>query len=125
MFILARLPFRFIRSRCAPVRATLFTPGYWAYGDAGYYWVPGTWVQPPTIGFLWTPGFWGWGLGGYFWHPGYWGPHVGFYGGINYGFGYGGHGYDGGYWNHGQFMYNRAVNNVGSAVATCTTTAWR
>ena len=63
----------------------LFTPGYWAYGDAGYYWVPGTWVLPPTIGFLWTPGYWGWGLGGYFWHPGYWGPHVGFYGGINYG----------------------------------------
>ena len=25
----------------------LWTPGYWAYGDAGYYWVPGVWVQPP------------------------------------------------------------------------------
>src|SRR5580698_4590376 len=91
----------------------LFTPGYWAYGDAGYYWVPGTWVQPPTIGFLWTPGYWGFGIGGYFWHPGYWGPHVGFYGGINYGFGYGGHGYDGGYWDHGRFNYNRAVNHLG------------
>jgi hypothetical protein len=28
----------------------LWTPGYWAYGDAGYYWVPGVWVQPPTTG---------------------------------------------------------------------------
>ena len=24
------------------------------------------------------------------WHAGYWGPHVGFYGGVNYGYGYGG-----------------------------------
>ena len=22
----------------------IFTPGYWNYGDAGYYWIPGTWV---------------------------------------------------------------------------------
>ncbi len=26
-------------------------------------------------------------------HAGYWGPHIGFYGGVNYGFGYGGAGY--------------------------------
>ena len=26
-------------------------------------------------------------------NAGYWGPHVGFYGGINYGYGYGGVGY--------------------------------
>jgi hypothetical protein len=38
---------------------------------------------------------------------------VGFYGGINYGFGYTGAGYGGGYWNHGAFFYNRSVNNVG------------
>ena len=36
------------------------------------------------------------GGGAFFWHEGYWGPHVGFYGGINYGFGYWGHGYEGG-----------------------------
>jgi hypothetical protein len=90
----------------------IWTPGYWAYADSGYYWVPGTWVLPPRIGFLWTPGYWGWGGGGYFWHAGYWGPHVGFYGGINYGFGYGGFGYQGGYWNHNHFYYNRSVNRV-------------
>ncbi len=90
----------------------IWTPGYWAYGPDGYFWVPGTWVIAPRIGFLWTPGYWGWGGGGYFWHAGYWGPHVGFYGGINYGFGYGGFGYDGGYWNGGHFFYNRGVNNV-------------
>src|SRR6202035_2556668 len=27
-----------------PVEGYLWTPGYWAYGDAGYYWVPGVWV---------------------------------------------------------------------------------
>src|SRR6202795_623030 len=95
-----------------PGAGYLWTPGYWAYGDDGYYWVPGTWVMAPTVGFLWTPGYWGWGGGGYLWHAGYWGPHVGFYGGINYGFGYGGVGYQGGYWRNNQFCYHRAVNNV-------------
>jgi hypothetical protein len=44
--------------------------------------------SPPQVGYLWTPGWWGWGNGGYFFHEGFWGPTVGFYGGINYGFGY-------------------------------------
>ena len=90
----------------------IWTPGYWAYGTDGYFWVPGTWVIAPRIGFLWTPGYWGWGDGGYFWHAGYWGPHVGFYGGINYGFGYGGFGFEGGYWRGGHFFYNRGVSNI-------------
>lgn len=90
----------------------LWTPGYWAYGQEGYYWVPGVWVQPPSVGVLWTPGYWGWGGGAYLFHAGYWGPHIGFYGGVNYGFGYGGVGYEGGYWNHGVFAYNRSVNNI-------------
>jgi YXWGXW repeat-containing protein len=89
----------------------VWTPGYWAYGDDGYYWVPGTWVVAP-VGMLWTPGYWGWGASVYVWHPGYWGPHVGFYGGINYGFGYTGIGYAGGYWRGRDFYYNRTVNNV-------------
>jgi WXXGXW repeat (2 copies) len=90
----------------------IWTPGYWAWGPDGYYWVPGTWVVAPFVGALWTPGYWGWGGGVYLWHAGYWGPHVGFYGGINYGFGYTGAGYQGGYWQHGSFCYNRAVNHV-------------
>src|SRR6185312_7926012 len=65
----------------------IWTPGYWAYGQDGYYWVPGVWVQPPTVGYLWTPGYWGWGGSDYIFHAGYWGPHVGFYGGANYGCG--------------------------------------
>jgi YXWGXW repeat-containing protein len=95
-----------------PQEGYLWTPGYWAYGQAGYFWVPGTWVEPPTVGFLWTPGYWGWGNDAYFWNEGYWGPTVGFYGGINYGYGYGGYGYQGGYWRNNQFNYNRSVNNV-------------
>ena len=90
----------------------IWTPGYWAWDDAdGYYWVPGTWVVAP-VGLLWTPGYWGWVGGAYLWHPGYWGPHVGFYGGINYGFGYGGVGFVGGEWRGGAFFYNRSVTNV-------------
>jgi hypothetical protein len=95
-----------------PGEGYIWVPGYWAYGDYGYYWVPGTWVLAPFIGALWTPGYWGWGDGLYLWHEGYWGPYVGFYGGINYGFGYVGFGYAGGYWNHGSFYYNSTVNNV-------------
>src|SRR5271168_3354123 len=96
-----------------PTDGYLWTPGYWAYDDAdGYYWVPGTWVEPPEVGFLWTPGYWGWGDGVYVFHEGYWGPQIGFYGGVNYGFGYVGVGYEGGYWNNGAFFYNRSVNNV-------------
>jgi hypothetical protein len=89
-----------------------WTPGYWAWNDdGGYYWVPGTWVLAP-VGMLWTPGYWGWGGGLYLWHPGYWGPHVGFYGGINYGFGYTGVGFYGGEWRGRNFYYNRSVTNV-------------
>ena len=95
-----------------PAEGYLWTPGYWAYGDDGYYWVPGTWVLAPEPGFLWTPAWWGWGGDRFFFHEGYWGPHVGFYGGISYGFGYFGHGYEGGRWDNGRFFYNRTVNNV-------------
>ena len=91
----------------------IWTPGYWAYGPDGYFWVPGTWVVAPQPGLLWTPGYWAYGPTGFFiWHGGYWGPHVGFYGGVPYGFGYTGVGYQGGYWHGNNFYYNRTVNNV-------------
>jgi WXXGXW repeat (2 copies) len=90
----------------------IWVPGYWDYARDGYYWVPGTWVQPPGYGLLWTPGYWGWGNGGYAWNAGYWGSSVGFYGGIDYGFGYSGHGYTGGRWQGQHFYYNTAVNHV-------------
>ncbi len=102
-----------------PAPGYMWTPGYWAWGPGGYYWVPGTWVQPPQVGVLWTPGYWGWGGGVYAFHAGYWGPHIGFAsGGVNYGYGYGGVGYEGGYWNHGQFAYNRSVNNISNVHVT-------
>jgi len=97
-----------------PAEGYIWTPGYWAWdnGDGDYYWVPGTWVLAPQVGFLWTPGWWGWGGEAFIFHEGYWGPHIGFYGGINYGFGYFGHGYEGGRWDGDHFFYNRTVNNV-------------
>ncbi len=94
----------------------IWTPGYWAWGPDGYFWVPGTWVLAPEPGLLWTPGYWGWGGGVYAWHPGYWGPHVGFYGGINYGFGYFGVGFVGGEWRGRVFAYNTAVTNVNTTI---------
>src|ERR1700693_4241020 len=97
-----------------PAEGDIWTPGYWAWDadDADYYWVPGTWVLAPEVGFLWTPAWWGWSGGVYLFHEGFWGPHVGFYGGIVYGFGYFGHGYEGGRWDGGHFFYNSSVNNV-------------
>lgn len=95
----------------------LWTPGYWAYDeDDGYYWVPGTWVEAPQVGFLWTPGYWGWGGNAFFFHEGYWGPQVGFYGGINYGYGYGGVGYEGGRWEGSRFSYNTYVTHVNTTI---------
>ncbi len=94
----------------------IWTPGYWGYDDGEYYWVPGTWVEAPQEGFLWTPGYWGWGGSGYLFHEGYWGPQVGFYGGIDYGYGYGGRGYNGGRWENHHFYYNTSVNHVNETV---------
>ena len=90
----------------------LWTPGYWSYAPQGYYWVPGAWARPPEVGYLWTPGYWGFSAGRYRYNYGSWGQHIGFYGGINYGFGYVGVGYQGGYWSGGRFNYNRSVNNI-------------
>ncbi len=99
-----------------PVDGYIWIPGYWAYGPEGYYWVPGVWLAPPRPGLLWTPGYWGFAGGVYGWHAGYWGPRVGFYGGVNYGFGYSGVGFAGGVWAGGVFRYNTAVVNVNTTV---------
>jgi len=89
-------------------------PGYWAWGDDGYFWVPGTWTSVPGTGLLWTPGYWGWAGGAFVFHSGYWASQVGFYGGINYGYGYAGSGFEGGRWQGRHYYYNRAVSNVDS-----------
>ncbi|MFC6645681.1 hypothetical protein ACFQBQ_08820 [Granulicella cerasi] len=90
-----------------------WTPGYWGWGGGGYYWVPGAWVAAPYYGALWTPPYWGYYGNRYYFHHGYWGPHIGFYGGVDYGFGYIGVGYFGGYWRGHDFWYNRAVTRIG------------
>lgn len=105
----------YVQPAC-PGDGYIWTPGYWAWGTEGYYWVPGVWVTAPRPGLLWTPGYWGFGGGVYLWHAGYWGPHVGFYGGVNYGFGYGGVGFVGGFWAGSVFRYNTAVVNVNTTI---------
>jgi hypothetical protein len=101
-----------------PVDGYLWQPGYWAWSVAAadYYWVPGVWLAPPHPGLLWTPGYWGFVGGIYRFHGGYWGASVGFYGGINYGFGYVGVGFVGGEWHGGVFSYNTAVVHVNTTV---------
>ena len=84
----------------------IWTPGYYQYGDYGYYWVSGAWVLPPSVGLLWTPGYWGLAGGKYAWHEGYWGPQVGFYGG------YFGSGFNGGRWEGSVFRHNTVISNV-------------
>jgi WXXGXW repeat (2 copies) len=99
-----------------PAEGYLWVPGFWAWRKSvpDYFWVPGTWVRPPQSGLLWTPPYWSRVEGGYAFHAGYWAAEVGFYGGIDYGFGYAGNGYQGGRWENSTFNYNRAVNNLGS-----------
>ncbi len=101
-----------------PTDGYLWQPGYWAYSLASnnYYWVPGVWVAPPTVGYLWTPPYWAYDGYHYRFHIGYWGPTVGFYGGINYGYGYGGSGFYGGEWREGHYRYNTAVVRVNTVV---------
>lgn len=94
----------------------IWQPGYWAWGPAGYYWVPGTWVAAPSTGMWWTPGYWSWYNNGYQWNPGYWSNAVGYYGGVNYGAGYYGNGYVGGTWAGPVFRYNTAVSHVNTTI---------
>jgi hypothetical protein len=96
----------------------IWQPGYWQWGNAGYYWVPGTWVAPPQPGYLWTPGYWHAANNRFAWVAGFWAVTVGFYGGVNYGGGYFGHGYDGGRWSHDQFQYNTYVTHVDTSHVT-------
>ncbi len=111
---LAPPPLPFYEQPVIPAEGYIWVPGFWAWDEtqADYYWVPGTWVEPPQPELLWTPAYWGWVDGRYLFHSGYWGREVGFYGGIDYGFGYTGEGYFGGRWDNGHFFYNRSVNNV-------------
>jgi hypothetical protein len=100
-----------------PEDGYLWQPGYWAYNPGGgYYWVAGTWIAPPSADLLWTPPYWGYEGSHYIFHAGYWGSEIGFYGGIDYGYGYGGVGFVGGSWYGGHFRYNTAVVRVGGRV---------
>jgi hypothetical protein len=118
MITVAPPPLPIYEQPICPDDGYIWTPGYWAYDSdiSDYYWVPGTWVMPPEVGYLWTPAYWGWGGDRFVYYDGYWGPMVGFYGGVNYGFGYFGVGFEGGRWDNGHFFYNQAVSNVNVTV---------
>jgi hypothetical protein len=91
-----------------PEDGYLWTPGYWGWNAGGYFWVRGEWVRPPRVGVLWTPGYWDFVNKVYVFHRGYWAASVGYYGGINYGFGYFGSGFAGGRWVGNSFVYDKS-----------------
>jgi hypothetical protein len=99
-----------------PEDGDLWTPGYWAWVGGVYTWVPGDWVLPPGVDVFWTPAYWAYAGNVYVFHHGYWGRQVGYYGGINYGFGYPGAGYLGGRWVGHVFLYNRAANHLNASL---------
>ena len=99
--------------------ATFGPPATGPSDSGGYYWVDGTWQFCPPTKVPSGPPATGvrrrrrllleWRLLGT--------RSIGFYGGIDYGFGYFGTGFYGGYWNGGRFFYNRAYWNVGRTSA--------
>ena len=98
----------------------MWAPGYWAWGDDGYYWVPGAWVPAPSCRKCC-----GLRRGGAtamadtlpLYHDGHWGDRVAtLKAGIDYGYGYMGVGFVGGEWRDGAFAYNTAVMRVNRTV---------
>jgi hypothetical protein len=77
----------------SPGGAFVWAPGHWGRNPSGYAWIHGSWLMPPSPGMLWTPGYWRPQPGGFAWQSGRWGSSVGYYGGVNYGFGYMGSGF--------------------------------
>lgn len=108
----------YVQPRCAQP-GLIWTPGYWLYDPNGYFWVPGAWVSPPYKGALWTPPYWS-RPNSYVFHEGHWALHVGYYGGVNYGFGYQGVGFSGGVWRGDDFAYNTDLANVDSQLVHLT-----
>jgi len=74
--------------------------------------VPGTWVLAPQWAICGHPDIGVGTMASMFGMLAIGAPHIGFYGGINYGFGYVGEGFEGGEWRGGSFFYNRSVTNV-------------
>ena len=106
-----------------PEEGYVWTPGYWQWLAApGYLWVPGTWgISPPVVNVLRRRLYVGMGRRtSTFSIMVSLGPRVGFYDGVNYGYGYSGSGYQGGRWDGGHFIYNSGVNNFGSVHASNT-----
>jgi len=100
----------------SPGALYFWCPGYWANNANGFFWVPGQWVLAPYYGALWTPPYWSYSGTHFLFHRGYWADHVGFYGGVNYGFGYVGTGYFGAYWRGHDLYYNSTVTSVDATV---------
>ena len=110
-----RRPCRSMRSRRAPATAISGPPATGPMAPAATTGFPASGCsRPPSV--CSGPRLLGLGRRRLCFHAGYWGPHVGFYGGVNYGFGYGGVGFVGGRWEGGHFAYNTAVMNVNRTV---------
>jgi hypothetical protein len=56
----------------APGPGYVWVRGYWEWGGAAYYWVPGRWVAPPYRGARGQAGRWRHHRQGWYWVPGRW-----------------------------------------------------
>lgn len=55
----------------APDANSIYVPGCWIYGNSGYAWRPGYWLQS-ILNWLWTPAHYCWTPSGYVYVSGYW-----------------------------------------------------
>ncbi len=56
----------------APGPGYVWIRGYWAWGGAAYYWVPGRWEARPRPYAVWVEGRWRREHRGWYWAPGRW-----------------------------------------------------
>lgn len=56
----------------APGPGYVWVAGYWAWGGADYYWVPGRWVARPYPRAVWVPGRWRAHRHSWYWVEGHW-----------------------------------------------------
>jgi len=55
-----------------PQTAYSWMPGYWAFSDYRWVWIPSHWQAPERTGTLWVPGHWDHTPEGWVWTPGKW-----------------------------------------------------
>jgi hypothetical protein len=56
----------------APDRFAVWDPGRWTWNGREYVWVPGHYLERPSLAMQWQPGYWSQTGGGWVWIDGHW-----------------------------------------------------